>query len=196
MYYSIVLFILSVYPSVSGQYGVESLSYIPSFLQNIFQNSATNYRPLSKSIKRSNPSVLKTYLINSSASCSTIQVFQQAIRQMSFVSLSTTTSTVSQPFDYSRSVIKSIKRSSYTFSSTGRGRSILQGVCLPTFVLQQIQQFQQNRSMSFRIDAQQQFREINSSVFDRPRQPATRASYTSQIIRSWSSGQSGTYSRP
>ena len=184
MYYSIVLFILSVYLLVSRQYGVESLPYIPSFLQNTFQNSATNYGPLSESIKRSNPSVLKTYLINSSASYSAVQVFRQAIRRMSFVSLSTTTSIVSQPFDYSRSVIKSIKRSSYAFSSTRRGQSILQGACLPAFVLQQIQQFRQNRSMSFRIDAQQQLRETNSSVFDRPGCPATRASYTSQIIRS------------
>ena len=194
MYYSIVLFILSVCLLVSRQYGVKSLPYIPSFLQNIFQNLATNYRPLSKSIDRSNPSVLKTYLINSSASCSAIQVFRQAIRRMSFVSLSTTTSTTSQPFDYSRSVIKSIKRSSYALSSTRRGQSILQGICFPTFVLQQIQQFQQKRSMSFRIDAQQQFRKTNSSVFDRPRQPTTRASYTSQMIYSWSSGQSRTYS--
>ena len=157
MYYSIVLFILSVCLSVSRQYGVKSLPYIPSFLQNIFQNSATNYGPLSKSIKRSNPSVLKTYLINSSASCSAVQVFRQAIRRMSFVSLSTTTSTVSQPFDYSRSVIKSIKRSSYALSSTRRGRRILYSTCLPTFVLQQIQQFQQNRLIFLRIDAQQQF---------------------------------------
>ena len=114
---------------------------------------------------------------------------------MSFVSLSTTTSTASQPFDYSRSVTKSIERSSYAFSSTRRGQSIPQGACLPAFVLQQIQQFRQNRSMSFRIDAQQQFRETNSSVFDQPGQPATRASYASQMIRSWSSGQSRTYSR-
>ena len=135
MYYSIVLFILSVCPLVSRWYGVESLPYIPSFLQNIFQNSATNYGPLSKSIKRSNPSVLKTYLINSSASCSTVQVFRQAIRRMSFVSLSTTTSTASHSFDYSRSIIKSIERSSYILSSTRRDQNILYNICLFIFIL-------------------------------------------------------------
>ena len=124
MYCSIVLFILSVCPSVSGWYGVESLPCMPSFLQNTFQNSATNYSPLSDSIKRGSPSVLKTCLMNSSASCSAVQVFRQAIRRMSFVSLSTTTSTVSQPFDYSRSVTKSMERSSYALSGTRSGRSM------------------------------------------------------------------------
>jgi len=98
----------SVCPSVCGWKAVLSLRSIPNFPDVSFHRSEVNSVPLSVMISCGNPCSLTISLMKRFANCRASRFFEHGIKWLILVSRSMTTSMVSHPSDFGRSVMKSI----------------------------------------------------------------------------------------
>jgi len=98
----------SVSPSVCGLKAMLSLRSIPSFPAVSFHRSEVNSVPLSVMISCGSPCSLTISFIKILANCCASRFFEHGIKWLILVSRSITTSMVSYPSDFGRSVMNSI----------------------------------------------------------------------------------------
>jgi len=107
-YRSNMVLVRSVCPSVCGWKAVLSLRLIPNFPVVSFHRSEVNSVPLSEMISCCCPCSLTISLMKRLANCRASRFFEYGMKWLILVTRSMTTSMVSSPSDFGRSVMKSI----------------------------------------------------------------------------------------
>ena len=120
-YCSRIAFVLSVCPSVCGWKAVLNHLSIPKFFVVSFHNSEVNRLPLSVMISLGIPCRRTTCCMKSVANCRASRSFRHGIKWLILVRRSMTTSIVSYPFEFGKSVMKSIAIDRQGWSGTSFG---------------------------------------------------------------------------
>ena len=128
-YCSIIPFILSVWPSVSGLLEIEREWAISRRLHKRFQNPDVNCDPLSEIIKSGKPCNLKIFEIREQAAIEVVGRQRKGIKWAIFVKRSTTIIVVIF-LNLDNSMMKSKKISDQTLSGVAEGERSPYGLCL------------------------------------------------------------------
>jgi len=140
--------VLSVCQSVCGWKAVLSLHSIPNFPVVSFHRSEVNSVPLSVMISCGSPCSLTISFMKRLANCRASRSFEQGIKWLILVSRSMTTSLVSYPSDFGRSLMKSMAIDFHGQSGALLDWSNPYGACQTTLVLWHVSQFFMNRLIS------------------------------------------------
>jgi len=140
-YCSNIILIHSICPSVCGWKAVLSLHSFPSFPLVSFHRPEVNIVPLSVMISCGSPPSLTISLIKILANCRASRSFEHGMKWLILVSRSMTTSMVSYPSDFGRSVMKSIAIDFHGRSGPSFDCSNPEGACRTTLVLGHVSQF-------------------------------------------------------
>ena len=130
-YFSGIAFVLSVGPSVCGWKAVLNLLSVPKFLVVSFHNSEVNRLPLSVMISLGMPCSRTICCMKSIANCRASRSFRHGIKWLILVRQSMTTSIVSYPFEFGKSVMKSIAIDHEGWSGTVTESTIIATIHCP-----------------------------------------------------------------
>jgi len=124
-----------VCPSVCGWKAVPSLRSIPNFPVVSFHRSEVNSVPLSVMISCGSPCSMTISFMKRLANCRASRSFKHGMKWLILVSRSITTSMVSYPSDFGRSVMKSMAIDFHGRSGASFDCSNPYGACRTTLVL-------------------------------------------------------------
>ena len=144
----------SVCPSVYGWNAVLSLLSMPSSFVVSFHRSEVNRVPLSVMISCGSPCSRTISLMKRLANCRASRSFEHGMKWLILVSRSMTTSMVSYPSDFGRSVMKSIAMDFHGRSGASFDCNSPYGACRTTFIRWHVSQFLTKRLMSSLIFGQ------------------------------------------
>jgi len=133
---------------------VLSLRSIPNFPVVSFHRSEVNSVPLSVMISRGSPCSLTISFMKRLANCRASMSFEHGMKWLILVSRSMTTSMVSYPSHFGRSVMKSMAIDFHGRSGASFDCSNPYGACRITLVLWHVSQFFMNRLISSLIFGQ------------------------------------------